>query len=287
MSIESTPPPENLPPPPSPTDTQEAKTPTTITWGFVLSVLGFCGITAIVGVILGFVGRKEAKEVGKGVGLSTAAIVIGAAWILFGLIGLIAGALTDDTEPVEQAIEESVETTEETPEEPEPEPTATETDEPIGNIYSTFGVTIDELPNLWNEAVQAYGSGNELPDNIEGEIDVLGLEGVQYDLDNGNYVNISWQPDNRELVEIIVGGFTDDPDVATSIIANAAAMTFATSDLGLAEAETFIVDDLIGDSLDGVTDSPQIAEFIEQDDRTYNFTFFANTVSFTVTSAIE
>ena len=70
------------------------KTPGIVTAGFVLSILGFCGITAIIGVILGFVGRKQAKANGAGVGLSTAAIVIGAAWIVLAVVGGIGSAIS-------------------------------------------------------------------------------------------------------------------------------------------------------------------------------------------------
>ena len=98
---ESTPPP-NIPPP-------AAKTPPMVVWALVLSILGFCGITAIIGIVLGFIGRGRAKEVGKGVGQATAAIVIGSAWLVIGLIGLAVGAGSTDTTSTDQVVEQAVE----------------------------------------------------------------------------------------------------------------------------------------------------------------------------------
>jgi hypothetical protein len=41
-----------------------SRTPGIVTWAFVLSLLGMCGITAVIALILGFVGRREAKKFG-------------------------------------------------------------------------------------------------------------------------------------------------------------------------------------------------------------------------------
>ena len=70
------------------------KTPGIVTAAFVLSILGFCGITAVVGIILGIVGRKDARKAGSGEGLAVAAIIIGVAWIALMVIGGVIGAVS-------------------------------------------------------------------------------------------------------------------------------------------------------------------------------------------------
>ena len=67
------------------------RTPGIVTAAFVLSVLGFvCGLPALIGLILGIAGRPKAKTAGSGVGLATAAIVIGAGWLLlFVVVGVV------------------------------------------------------------------------------------------------------------------------------------------------------------------------------------------------------
>jgi hypothetical protein len=124
------------------------KTPGTVTAGFVLSLLGFFFITAIIGVILGLVGLSAAKRVGKGVGLAWAAIVIGAAWILlFVAIAVVSGGSDDDSpasepvatqqqdvedEPVvEELADEELAAEEPAVEEAEPEPVVEPTVEPL------------------------------------------------------------------------------------------------------------------------------------------------------------
>ena len=68
-----------------------ARTPGIVTAAFVLSVLGFvCGLPALIGLILGIAGRPKSKTAGSGVGLATAAIVIGAGWLLlFVVVGVV------------------------------------------------------------------------------------------------------------------------------------------------------------------------------------------------------
>lgn len=103
MTVHESAPPPNMPPP-------IVKTPPMVVWALVLSILGFCGVTAIVGIVLGFVGRGRAKEVGKGVGQATAAIVIGAAWLLIALIGFaVSSGDTSTTTTTEDVAEEVVE----------------------------------------------------------------------------------------------------------------------------------------------------------------------------------
>ena len=70
------------------------KTPGLVVWGFALSLLGFCGITAVIGLVLSLVGRKEAKAAGRGVGLNLAAIVIAGLWLLMFALSMVGGALS-------------------------------------------------------------------------------------------------------------------------------------------------------------------------------------------------
>ncbi len=62
-----------------------------------LSILGFCGVTAILGIVLGFVARKEAKDNEASAAKANAAILIGAAWIAIFVLGVIVGALNPDS----------------------------------------------------------------------------------------------------------------------------------------------------------------------------------------------
>lgn len=49
----------------------------------VFALLGFaCAFPAVIGLILGLMGRPRARAAGAGVGLATAAIWISAAWLL-------------------------------------------------------------------------------------------------------------------------------------------------------------------------------------------------------------
>jgi hypothetical protein len=55
-----------------------------------LSILGFCGITAVIGVILGLSDRTRAKKNGQSTKKATSAIVIGMVWLL-AILGAGAG----------------------------------------------------------------------------------------------------------------------------------------------------------------------------------------------------
>lgn len=61
---------------------QTRTTPGIVTTAFICSLIGFCGITALLGLILGLAGRPQAKRNGAGTGLATAAIVISLLWIV-------------------------------------------------------------------------------------------------------------------------------------------------------------------------------------------------------------
>lgn len=81
-----------------PTPVVPPRTPGVVTAAFVCSLLGFiCGLPALIGLILGIVGLSKSKSAGAGRGLSVAAIVISAAWLVIGgivtVVLLFAGAL--------------------------------------------------------------------------------------------------------------------------------------------------------------------------------------------------
>jgi hypothetical protein len=73
-------------------DAPEARTPGIVISAMVFALLGFaCALPAVVGLILGLMGRRDAKAAGAGEGLATAAIAISAAWlVLFVTVILIA-----------------------------------------------------------------------------------------------------------------------------------------------------------------------------------------------------
>lgn len=104
MTVEQSEPMPNMPPP-------QAKTPGIVLVALLLSIFGITGITAVLGIILGFIGRGKAKQAGKGSGMALAAIIIGAAWLVVIAFGALLGG-SDSTEPssTEQVVveEESV-----------------------------------------------------------------------------------------------------------------------------------------------------------------------------------
>lgn len=60
---------------------------TLATWALVLALLGFCGVTAVVGLILGIVALTRVKDGrGAGKGLAIGAVVVAAAWIVAGFV---------------------------------------------------------------------------------------------------------------------------------------------------------------------------------------------------------
>lgn len=81
-----------------PSQTIPGKTPPMVIWAFILSILGICGVTAIVALVLGFIGRGKAKSAGSGVGLATAAIVISIVWLVLLAFGSIRGVGSNTTQ---------------------------------------------------------------------------------------------------------------------------------------------------------------------------------------------
>ena len=73
----------------------------------VMSIIGFCGVTAVIGLILGIVSRKQAIRADAPTGKSTAAIVISSIWIALIGVGMISSAVgggkTNTTNPIPSA----------------------------------------------------------------------------------------------------------------------------------------------------------------------------------------
>jgi len=114
----------------------------------VLSILGLFGITAIIGIILGFVGRGQAKKAGAGVGVATAAIIIGAAWIvLFIIIGIFGSSNSTSTAPTAPSSSET----------PSDEP-GVETEEDVITYEDLVvgNVTTDEICESYSNVLETF-----------------------------------------------------------------------------------------------------------------------------------
>mgnify|MGYP003565233222 FL=1 len=157
MSFASSPPP---PPPSGPPiqPTSRAKTPGTVITGFVLSLLGFFVITAIIGIILGAVGLSAAKRAGKGVGLAWSAIIIGSAWLLILVVVGLAGGGGDNQDAADEGNVVVVE--EEAVAEPEPEVEAEATVEEVQTAEAEPEPDPEPEPTV--EPAEFEGSGNKI-----------------------------------------------------------------------------------------------------------------------------
>ena len=290
-----------------------AKTPGIVIAALVLSIFGLTGITAIVGVILGFIGRRKAKQAGKGVGMATAAIAIGAAWLVL----LAFGALLPDSsetsnetaiqEVVEEALEDLEADVDEALEDLEAdvdealEDLEAEVDEQSELTLGSLGVTIDELPAKWNEAVEAFGAGFLLPQTIttSSNKDILNMKADTFFLEfevadpsvgNGS-VSITWMRETRNVGEISIDGLFNSEQFATALASTSGAATYATTNLPLADAETFFVEELLGAAFNKASGATDIVEnSIEETDRSYQYFQIENIMSFSITtpmSAVE
>lgn len=270
MSVEFSPPPADLPPP----GPAQAETPPMVVWGFVLSVLGFCGITAIIGIVLGVIGRGQAKQAGKGEGLATAAIAVGAAWLALGAIGGIVGAISGDSRDSGPAPQPDTSTSETETTDP------TEAPEP----FTSLGVSVSDLPSRWNLAIDSYGVGEPLPNQLpESEGGLPGYSVSELEVSNGNTATIYWRTDTGLVTEIVLRGDPGNPNATANLVANAAAMTYATTTyLTPAEAMTLIDEELIGDSISTFEPGGFIVERLEKPDRVYTFGLTSESVDFSV-----
>jgi hypothetical protein len=267
-------------------DMSPSKTPGMAVWAFVLSMLGiFCLITGPIGAVLGFLGRREAKRVGKGVGLATSAIIVGIAWpALFLLLVVVGGLMGGDqasTESGEATVAASSEPEPAVSSEPEPAVSSEPNDEPVID-FGSLGTTVEELPKNWNEAVDAYGVGSRLPDPLSGTLTSTGLYNLFLERDDGGIIEIFWSPETGEVSAVYVDGFTDTERQSTDFLANSAAAVYSTSDRDLAQSQSFVLDDLIGETVESGGADPAFAERIEEVDRYYQFGWYGNTLSFSV-----
>jgi len=79
-----------------------------------LSIIGFFVITAVIGIILGFMARSDAKKNNLGTGRATAAIVIGLLWFVPFILGAVLGesnrdSVTTSTQSSSPAVEINIE----------------------------------------------------------------------------------------------------------------------------------------------------------------------------------
>ena len=74
------------------------RTPPIVYSALVFALLGFaCGVPAIIGLFLGIIGRRQAKAVGAGVGLASAAIAVSAAWLAVILLLIVMAQIEGTT----------------------------------------------------------------------------------------------------------------------------------------------------------------------------------------------
>lgn len=66
------------------------RTPPLVYSALVFALLGFaCGLPAVIGLILGIIGYRQATAVGAGIGLAKAAIVVSGAWLVIFLLIIV------------------------------------------------------------------------------------------------------------------------------------------------------------------------------------------------------
>lgn len=152
-------------PMPDPLVIKQFKTPGTP--ALILSILGFFGITAILGVILGFVARKEARRTGVSTNKANAAIAIGLIWIGLTVLGVILGNVADSGTTDSPTTATAIATTQ------DPDPSATITD-PTGAAQSPTIITCEVLETQANGA--AIRRSKERVDSAMKEAKAAGCE---------------------------------------------------------------------------------------------------------------
>ncbi len=136
--------------------------------------------------------------------------------------------------------------------------------------WATFDVIVDDIPSLWNEAIDAYDLGYKIPNKINAEYNSAGLDATDLSVGDGE-IFIAWDPETRAVSELGVYGTIDNQNKSIVLTATAAAMVYTVSDRSLEEASTFVENELMAD-----VDDPDVNEFtsilVEEEDATYRFT---------------
>jgi hypothetical protein len=152
----------------------------------------------------------------------------------------------------------------------------------ISALFGTLGVTINDLPKRWNNAVQKQGLGILLPQTITAQNTRNNVAEAQI-TQGPNTIFITWNPDNNEVSGVEIDGPNNPAENATALAATAVAMVHATTKLTVAQSENLIINDLVGDALDNPDISAGlIIENYEEDDREYRFTLTGVNVTFSV-----
>lgn len=167
--------------------------------------------------------------------------------------------------------------------EPSEEPADLEGDDGEVLDLPGLGVHVDDLSEPWNDAVNAYGAGNQIPAQLAANDDGLpGVEMMYLELDDA-LIFIAWNEASGEVTEVAVDGLVDVEHVAVDLTATAAAMIYATSDRDHADAEDFLVDELMG-GIEQHGPEELLIESIEGAGREYGFSWVGNTASWYVTA---
>lgn len=141
--------------------TTPIKTPGT--GALVLSILGFCGITALLGVVLGFVARGEAKRNSLSTGKATAAIVIGLVWLVPLALGMTITAITAATSPSSTSSSSSATDS-------APEPTAISQSDLVGGAWTVCKENAqDQLKSPSSASFPLYTS-SDIQTQVDGNV---------------------------------------------------------------------------------------------------------------------
>lgn len=111
--------------PPAPTPPRKSA-PTKAVVALGLAIVGGCGLTAIIAIILGISARRDAKRTGGPTGMATAAIIISIAWLLLlGIVNLVSSTSAPTASKATQPTQTASARPTPTPSKPAPSPTAT------------------------------------------------------------------------------------------------------------------------------------------------------------------
>ena len=148
---------------------------------------------------------------------------------------------------------------------------------PVG--AATLGVTIDDLPKLWNDA--AATGGVELPDSISADDTFDGLSTASLIIGD-TIVFIQWFDETGEINILEVEGAVNGSAVVGSVAANSTpSLAHAALGLSVAESEAFM-SNFIKTSISNSADSAFISEVVEKGDATVSFNLSEGAMRFTV-----